>query len=179
MQDRAVWKFEDACKNFKFKNKQNSRVFALRKHLLEAVKRVDSFLPPLFEWWCFNIWKRWLWISASFSFCTPTLLTGFPASFSFNFCAFVDRSGVVLLRYMLHYCFVYYPVNFSMVSSLSLLDPSCISNATLTARLPVLPDLLFISIQCPYDLSQLWKFNCRVEISLLELILLFSSETVR
>lgn len=67
----------------------------------------------------------------------------------------MDRSGVALLKYMLRYCFVYYPVSFGMVSSLSLLDPSCISNATLTARLPVLLDLLFISIQWPYDLSQL------------------------
>lgn len=59
----------------------------------------------------------------------------------------------MLLKYMLHYCFVYFPINFNTVSSLSLLDPSCISNATLTVQLHVFSDLLFISIQCPYDLS--------------------------
>lgn len=109
-------------------------MFALKKLLLLAVKWIDSFLLLVFERWHFNVWGWCFWISASPSSHTPTHLTSFTANFSFNSYAFLDS---VLLKYTLHFCFAYYPVNFSSVSSLSLLDPLCISNATLTVRLRV------------------------------------------
>lgn len=91
---------------------------------------INFFLLQTFEWWHLNS-RNWL-VSISISPFLPTYTPyKFYANFSLNLSASVDRNGIVLLKSMLRYCFVYFPVNFysiQLIFAWSLVHLKCNTN---------------------------------------------------